>query len=361
MVLTAVLVTGVLSGCAEKEEKASTTPVSPDSQQSIDTTKDSPITEFKGTALKSANEDVQLTFPKDWTEDKELNDSAVISASNESKEKYAMVIANQKTDFSDDMSLDDFVNTFKENTKVSVNNMEILSTEDTEIAGASAKLVEFTGEVQEIKVHYLAAMIEKGNRFYQIISWSSENRFSSNKDEFLQIIESFQVLKEDDSISLSPLTKSEQGENSEFNSEDGMLTITLPANWVEQSNLIPDANIQAAKIDTEDYVGVISEEKELFGDGAVLEDYHKLIVDQMNGSMEDLKISDPIKTKVGERDALQFEISGEVSKVKIAYLITVVDHPNHFTQVILWTLEQYFGDKKPVYQDITNTLILNEK
>ncbi|MHA0855701.1 PsbP-related protein [Paenibacillus sp. CMAA1364] len=360
LILTALLVTGILTGCTEKEDKAST-PVTPDPQQSMDRTNDSTTPEFKGTAIKSANEDIQLTLPKDWKEEKAINDAAIISASNESKDKYIMVIANQKKDFSDDTSLQDFVNIFKENTEINVNNMEIKSADDIKIAGASATLIEFTGEVQKTKVHYMAAIIEKGNRFYQIISWSSERKFSNNKDEFLQIIQSFQVLKEDDSVSLSPTTGVDQGKTSDFNSEDGLLTITLPASWIEHPNLVQDASIQASKTDTEDYVGVISEEKELFGDGTTLEDYHKLIADQMEGSLEGVKISDPLKTKVDERDALQFEISGEVGKVKIAYLITVVDHPTHYTQVILWTLEQYFKDKKPGYQDITNTLIFNKK
>ncbi|MGF7047957.1 hypothetical protein J2T13_002463 [Paenibacillus sp. DS2015] len=370
MVLTAVLATGVLAGCAEKEAEISNTTVGSNSKPTTETMKDSPEAEpeVKGTLIKSANEDIQLTIPTDWIEDEQLNDSAIISASKQSQDKYVMVIANQKSDFSDETSLDDFVNIFKENTKISVDQMKVVntddmvSTEDIEVDGVSAKLVEFTGEVQKIKAHYLTAMIEKGNRFYQIISWSSEKGFSNSKDEFLEIIKSFKVLKEEDSVSLSPVTNQDQGETAEFTSEDGMMTISLPANWNKQSNLMEDADIQASKIDSEDYLGIISEDKELFADDTTLEEYHKLIVESQtnSGVLENLKIHDPVKTQVDGRDALQFEVTGEITKVKVAYLFTLVDHPHHFTQVIFWTIDQYFNDRKPLYQDMTQTLTVKE-
>lgn len=365
MVLTTVLATGVLAGCGDNKEKISNTTANTDSKQTTDTKKESSEPKVKGTVIKNANEDIQLTIPMDWKEDNALNASAIISASKQSKDKYVMVIANQKSDFSEGTSLDDFVNIFKENTKVGMSQMEVLSTEEIEVDGVSAKLLDFTGEVQKMKAHYLTAIVEKGNRFYQIVSWSSDKGFTSNKDEFVEIIKSFKVLKEDDNVSISPVTNLDQSEagTKEFKSEDGMMSITLPANWNKQTDLMKDADIQVTKIDTEDYLGIISEDKDVFAKDATLEDYHKLIMENQKnaGALENLKFHDPVKIQVDGRDALQFEVTGEVSKVKIAYLFTLVDHPKHFTQVIFWTIDQYFNDKKPLYQDMVQTLTVKEK
>lgn len=365
MLFTAVLATGVLAGCGDSEEKASNTTANTEPKQTTDTKKETVEPEVKGTVIKNANEDIQLTIPTDWKEDNKLNASAIISASKASKDKYVMVIANQKSDFTEGTSLDDFVNIFKENTKVGMSQMEVLSTEEIEVDGVSAKLLDFKGDVQKMKAHYLTAIVEKGNRFYQIISWSSDKAFTSNKDEFVEIIKSFKVLKEDDNVSISPVTNLDQSEagTKEFKSEDGMMSITLPANWNKQTDLMKDAAIQVTKIDTEDYLGIISEDKDVFAKDATLEDYHNMIMENQKnaGALENLKFNDPVKIKVDGRDALQFEVTGEVSKVKIAYLFTLVDHPKHFTQVIFWTIDQYFNDKKPLYQDMVQTLTVKEK
>ena len=64
--------------------------------------------------------------------------------------------------------------------------------------------------------------------------------------------------------------------------------------------------------------------------------------------------------KINGFDAKQFEASGTVDKIKIKYIFTVVDTPDHFYQIVAWTLTSKFEENKPALLDVISSFKLVE-
>ncbi|WP_020618199.1 hypothetical protein [Paenibacillus daejeonensis] len=320
----------------------------------VDNEQGSETPALDGTALASANEDIQITLPDGWREDNELNPVARLSASNRAKEKYIMVLATSKQDLAEGAGLDDYINIFKENTTPSVENFDATEATDTTIDGAPAKQIEITGEVQRIKVHYLATFVEKDDAFYQVISWSTQAQFPDHKEEFDAMSHSLQVLKP-----LEASVGNDGGGSADLQAYEGTsgnFQIMLPSDWTEETTLTPGADIQAARMAQEDYVAIITESKSTFSDGTALEDYLDLVLQNgMLEAIEGAQMSDPQSVTVNGNAGLQFTLTGAVEKVKVGYMITVVETNGHFSQVIFWTLEQMLDQKLPAYNEYLQT------
>ncbi|GBF77950.1 hypothetical protein PA598K_06535 [Paenibacillus sp. 598K] len=359
--LAAVLLVGsmIAAGCSSESKNDPPPPVNTNANSNAeqgadnDTDKEPEAPTVKGSPLLSQNEDMQITIPKDWKEDNQLNPVARLSASNRAKEKYIMVIATSKGDLADNATMDDYIKIFNENTAPSVENFSPSEPTDTTIDGAPAKQVEITGEVQKIKVHYLATFVEKDDAFYQVVSWSTQKQFPGYRDEFNAISHSLQVLK--------PLEATTQpdGGNADLEVYEGSsenFQIMLPGDWSEETMLTPGADIQAARMAQEDYLAIITEEKSTFADDVTLEGYLDMVL--QNGMLE--AIENPEKSEhknitVNGKPAIQFTLTGSIEKVKVGYLFTVVETDNEYSQVIFWTLQQMLDQKIPAYQEYLQT------
>ncbi|MFS0725017.1 PsbP-related protein [Paenibacillus sp. 1P07SE] len=309
----------ILAGCSSNDNNGGNDLPPPpannnntNAEQVVDNNAGSDTPVLEGTALLSATEDMQITLPDGWREDQELNPVARLSASDRAQEKYVMVIATSKQDLAEEASLDDYINIFKENTTPSVDNFEATAATDTTVDGSPAKQIEITGEVQKIKVHYLATFVEKDDAFYQVITWSTQNQFPDHKEEFDAVSHSLQVLK--------PLeaTTTPDGGSADlevYEGTSGNFQIMLPGDWTEETTLTPGADIQAARMAQEDYLAVITEPKSTFSGDTTLEDYLDLVLQNgMLEAIEGAQMSDPEAVDVGGKPGLQFMLTGSVEK-----------------------------------------------
>ncbi|GAB6991002.1 hypothetical protein [Paenibacillus pini] len=312
---------------------------------------------------------VQLTLDKAWVMDPDLNDKAVLGVSERKKEKYAMVNIVSKSDMQDDATLDEFKSAFVNNTKLSVTNAEESNNKKISINSTDAQLFEITGEAQKVKVHYLVAVLEKGGSFYQVVTWSLASKFESNKDELLKAIESFKILKETPAPSASaPNSKStdtkdtnttkEDDKNTRMTtlkSDDKKMEIAVPAYMTYELELSPKADIQASRAAQEEYMMVLRESKDVFSQSYTLTDYYNAIKGSMSKSITNATQTEPKKIQVNGQPALQFELNGEIEKIKISYLITLVETDGNFTQLLFWTLQNRMEDKRDMFIKSSST------
>ncbi|WP_010269079.1 PsbP-related protein [Paenibacillus senegalensis] len=365
LMASAVLTVGILAGCGADNGKGGETPPgepqesqSPETSPTPDTDTEAP--ELEGNALESADGHLQIHVPDDWKEDNELNPQALLGASNRAQEKYFIALPFHKSDLADDAALDDFASVMNDNLSMSTTNMQIVDEQDIQIDGMNAKQYELTAEVDQIKVTYLLNYVEQGEYFYQLATWSTQSKFAEHKSEFEQVLKSFRVLTDTPDIGDGGTA----GDGSEVTLEgtDGLTAITLPPGWQEMPGLNPEASIQAAKVSMSDenYLLVISENKADFSDGTALEDYMGLIKDiQMAQSIENGSFTDPQASTINGMNAYQFEVRGEVEKVKIGYLVTLIESNDHFHQVIFWTTDHKLDNSKGEYQEALQTFEAN--
>ena len=304
--------------------------------------------------IKSAEGDIQLTVGADWKTDLKLNPNAKLSAGNPGKEQYVIVVTNSKSDMSDGATLDDFKQLFIANTEVMAKNLKEIETKDITIDSVPAKQVEFTAEASNIKAHYLAFLLGKGNTFYQIVTYSTESKFAGNKEEFLKVGQSFKVLKESAAPHAAPKSES-KGEPTVFASDDKAMKITLPAGWKKETELNDVAQIQASLAAEDKWMLIIGEDKNSFAKDMTLKDYYDIIVENNFSVLENATISEPQPIEVGGFPALQTEIQGEMSKVKVAYLLTIVQSPKQFTQIMFWTGQQKMDQSRDTFIEAVKT------
>lgn len=151
--------------------------------------------------------------------------------------------------------------------------------------------------------------------------------------------------KKDNSAKLSKSIKS----------KDSVAQFNVPESWSEMDSLNPVANLQVGNLKEEKYLLNISEKKTSFSDSMTLKDYYNIITQNMSTAVVNANLTDPKEITINGNKALQFELSGEVEKIKVSYLITIIDAEKHFHQVLTWTLMDKFNEYKGEYSDIVNT------
>ncbi|WP_035294134.1 DcrB-related protein [Clostridium sp. KNHs214] len=138
-------------------------------------------------------------------------------------------------------------------------------------------------------------------------------------------------------------------------SKDNICQVTVPDSWKTATNLNDVANIQVANMSKEKYLITISESKDNFSDSMTLDEYTKIVSQNLSKSVVNSKLSSVKDLTINGQKAKQLELTGEVNKVKAGYIITVVQTKKNFHQIITWTMGKYFDEYKDDYHKIINT------
>lgn len=138
-------------------------------------------------------------------------------------------------------------------------------------------------------------------------------------------------------------------------SDDGKHQITVPGDWKKQTNLNDQASIQAAKPRAELYVVVITDGKDGFGDTVNLDFVTDSVRKNLTESVVGAVFSEPIPVTINGLPAKQFEVKGEVDKIKVTFLYAIVEAPQSFYQVITWTLTPRFENNRGKLLEVINS------
>jgi hypothetical protein len=138
-------------------------------------------------------------------------------------------------------------------------------------------------------------------------------------------------------------------------SPDGKFQLTVPAGWSNEPSLNDKAEIKAANKLKEMYAMVLTESKSDLGKDMTLDKFTELTRSAM---MEKAKVAEaaaPESVKINGNDGRQYELQGTVQNVKIAYLVATVETPDHFHQVITWTLPTKLDDNRATLKEVIDS------
>ncbi|MFD3155464.1 PsbP-related protein [Haloimpatiens sp. FM7330] len=138
-------------------------------------------------------------------------------------------------------------------------------------------------------------------------------------------------------------------------SKDNICQVTVPDSWKKAKDLNSAANLQVANMAKEKYLITISESKDTFSDSMNLEEYYKIVSQNLSKSVVNSKLSSAKDLTINGQKAKQFELTGEVNKVKAGYIVTIVQTKKNFHQIITWTMEKHFNEYKDDFHKIINT------
>lgn len=133
----------------------------------------------------------ELTTPSDWKKDDSLNDEADISASNWFKEKYAIVLSENKADFESGYTLEDYEETIESNFIDGLSDSPIYEPYPTMINGNPAYRFVVEEQSDGIPIVYSIAVIETPTHFHQLVTWTEERKYDRYEEELDSVIASF--------------------------------------------------------------------------------------------------------------------------------------------------------------------------
>jgi hypothetical protein len=138
-------------------------------------------------------------------------------------------------------------------------------------------------------------------------------------------------------------------------SSDGKFQLTVPGGWHENASLNDKAEIKAANPLEEMYVIVLTEPKADFTGEMSLDEFTRITRESIMSNVEAPDASEPRPVTVNGNSGRAYELEGAVSKVKLAYRITTIETPDHFHQVISWTLRSRRDKNEATLQNVTNS------
>jgi hypothetical protein len=151
---------------------------------------------YKDETITDKDRSISVIKPSYWMEINALNDEAIIQIANPFTEAYFIVIAESRSDFPEDYTLEQYSeltrNIIKENTTNYTDNYDN-SLES--INGMNTIKYVINATVDDVDIKYWHISVSSKNKFYQLIPWSLPDKMSSNKDNFLKVVKSFRETK----------------------------------------------------------------------------------------------------------------------------------------------------------------------
>jgi hypothetical protein len=145
------------------------------------------------------------------------------------------------------------------------------------------------------------------------------------------------------------------GKPTVLTSADGNFQLTVPPGWQQESGLNPEAVIQAANRSGKMYAMVISESKQDFTGETKLAEFTSLTRNIMLGRLSSPEATEPKPTTISGNSALQYELRGVVQGLNLMYIVTTVETPQHYHQVITWTQPSQIDNNRSTMLEVTQS------
>jgi hypothetical protein len=119
-------------------------------------------------------------------------------------------------------------------------------------------------------------------------------------------------------------------------SDDGLSEIAVPGHWQTNPNLGSSADIRLADAENEEYLLVntyLPDDLEPMS----LEEFGDLVTGSIGDNLDDSKISAPRRFTIGDRPAIEYQISAAIDGTRIVYLSTVIEGRQARYHLIGWT------------------------
>jgi len=144
--------------------------------------------------LTASDGSCQVIVPGNWRTQPNLNNEATIQAHNLMGKLHIIVFRESKEDFGKKADLDFFTNSVRDNFKQMAEEAVLSEPLAININGYKARQFETSGEVENTKAKYLYEIIETPKNYYQIVTWTLASRYTENKAQLSEVIDSFKEI-----------------------------------------------------------------------------------------------------------------------------------------------------------------------
>ncbi|WP_444959154.1 hypothetical protein [Microbulbifer sp. ZKSA002] len=142
-------------------------------------------------------------------------------------------------------------------------------------------------------------------------------------------------------------------------STDGTVSIGIPAGWQGFDNLNREAVIQAGSSELSRYLIVLKQDRSLLPHDLSIEHFGKAQIHQCLTRVENgVIISGPEPLISNSQNGHIYEMSAEVVKTPVRYLVTFFQSPDSFYSVFLWSSLENFEKSRSEFLHIFATFKL---
>jgi len=147
------------------------------------------------------------------------------------------------------------------------------------------------------------------------------------------------------------LARSFRRERIAHESAGSIARVTTPASWSPLA-LSEAADLGLGNATGELYFMVLTEARSELG-GMSLQEHSDLTRGSLVSGLEAAREVGPEALEVGGRPALHYEIRGAMGDLELVYLHTTVDGPEHFHQLLAWTLASAIDSARADFRAVT--------
>lgn len=137
---------------------------------------------------------------------------------------------------------------------------------------------------------------------------------------------------------------------------DSRARLEIPRTWQTLPDLNAEATISVGDRLQGEYLIVLTEAKADFAKDFTLQKYADLTLTAMLQKMSLPTKSGPKPMVINGQQALRYEVDGTVDYMNIAYLITYVEGPKCYHQILAWTLKSRYDAKRDLLARVSGTL-----
>lgn len=140
-------------------------------------------------------------------------------------------------------------------------------------------------------------------------------------------------------------------------SQEGDSLLRPSAGLQVRRDLNDESALQLANPVEELYLVVITEPKRQLPGGVTLEKYREAALDNISEAARAVKLGEPVQLQINGHQALQTRFSASVPGIepRVIYVLTTMESPEAFHQILGWTLESLAEKNVPILLDLTST------
>jgi hypothetical protein len=134
----------------------------------------------------------RMTVPGNWREMPDLNDEAEIELGNLLNEQYAIVLTENRADFTDDVDLARFTEVVTQNLRNSLLGATVSEPRPLTIQGRPALQRTLQGSTNGLRIAYWLTTIEGQRSYFQVVMWTLASRADENEPVYQAVVSGFQ-------------------------------------------------------------------------------------------------------------------------------------------------------------------------
>jgi len=144
------------------------------------------------TVLENTDTGVQITVPRQWEAANRLRGDADIYATYPAQELHTSVVSEDEAVLNQ-FDLEDNAEQYRWLIEKELSDYDTsVRTGVDEVNGDPAVQYEIRGQVEGVPVVYLHTTVQGVDNYYQVVGWTSRDRYADNKDTLQEIIASFE-------------------------------------------------------------------------------------------------------------------------------------------------------------------------